>query len=414
MTTYNEDLADAAAAADATGTDYEILLGAVAADAADGITYLASKELISIADASIAALTQDIQQWHHLMAGAAAADTTLPEVLANLIERIVAATAVDHTAILAGVASDAMTATDAAAPGWQLALTDAGDIADDVVGIRAHIMALADALRATGAADGQRTALVDAVSEAVVQAVMAEGWSLDAADSSAVSDAVVSYASYFSNLVSAGAASDAVAPGLTVSLIAADSGAAVDSVAAAMSMLADLSSEALVYASIRLGDGDFSGWVMNTRNKAASQYTNIPFESLATFRGRTYGAGDGGIYEMTGSDDDGANIESQVVTGLLDLGLGVQKRGPELFFAVTGDGRLLLKVVTTQATGNKTEDWYLSRADSRVGTAMREGRFTIGRGLKSRYWQYTLTNVDGGTLDLTGLQWHPLLLDRRC
>jgi hypothetical protein len=37
----------------------------------------------------------------------------------------------------------------------------------------------------------------------------------------------------------------------------------------------------------------------------------------------------------------------------------------------------------------------------------------VGQGLRSRYWQFELTNVDGGDFELDVLELYPLFLGRR-
>jgi hypothetical protein len=37
----------------------------------------------------------------------------------------------------------------------------------------------------------------------------------------------------------------------------------------------------------------------------------------------------------------------------------------------------------------------------------------IGKGLRSRYWQFELVNIDGADFDLDTIEFHPVLLTRR-
>jgi|TARA_B110000879_G_C10684434_1_gene322985 hypothetical protein len=77
----------------------------------------------------------------------------------------------------------------------------------------------------------------------------------------------------------------------------------------------------------------------------------------------------------------------------------------------TSSNELVLKVMSVD-DGELFEHWYKA---SPVGsnTAPRTGMVEVGQGLRSRYWQFELTNVDGGDFELDVLELYPLFLGRR-
>lgn len=164
-------------------------------------------------------------------------------------------------------------------------------------------------------------------------------------------------------------------------------------------------------ATLQLGDSIYYAWVVNTRNKAFTQYENYPFNSFCEFRGRYFGMAADGIYELTGPDDNGTPIQARVRLGLSNLGTGKLKRIPTMYLGYTSNGQLVLKITTTSPDGNKTENWY--ELAPQTANVAREGRIKIGRGLKSVYFDFTLTNVDGSSFALDKIDLYPIILDRR-
>lgn len=157
-------------------------------------------------------------------------------------------------------------------------------------------------------------------------------------------------------------------------------------------------------------EGVFEAWVVNAETKAPWQYDNYPFNSFA-FAGNKYLAlTDSGLYELTGSDDDGTNIDTVIRTGLENFGSNQKKSIPWAYFGYTSSGRILFKTITT-ATGKKVENWY--ELEARTADDDTETRVNIGRGLRSVYWQFELTNIDGAEFEFDDIQLMPARLKRR-
>jgi hypothetical protein len=165
-------------------------------------------------------------------------------------------------------------------------------------------------------------------------------------------------------------------------------------------------------ATIRIGDDVYAAWVINTTNKAFSEYTNYPFNGFADdLEGTWYGCAADGIYELEGPDDNGVAINAAVRTGLSNLGNGKMKRMPDIYFGYTASKGVVVKVLTTTDDGEKIESWY--EMAPQAANVVREGRVKVGRNLKSVHWQFEIINVDGGTLGLDDIKLYPSILDRR-
>jgi hypothetical protein len=71
---------------------------------------------------------------------------------------------------------------------------------------------------------------------------------------------------------------------------------------------------------------------------------------------------------------------------------------------------LLLKTFTTDG-GQKIERWY--ELTDRTADATREARVKFGKGVKARYWQFEVRNIEGSDFSIDQLQVLPLMLSRR-
>jgi hypothetical protein len=169
---------------------------------------------------------------------------------------------------------------------------------------------------------------------------------------------------------------------------------------------------------LSLGAEDYTAYALSISTRdidgalvpAVVEYQNFPFNSFALFNGKYYGASEDGIFELTGSDDNGTEIEAYVRAALNTLGTNRFKRMPSMYLGYTSSGTMVLKVVTV-ANGAKVEDWYTLR--EKPADVMRDARIKVGKGLKSVYWAWELHNKDGADFALDIVELMPLALDRR-
>jgi hypothetical protein len=158
-------------------------------------------------------------------------------------------------------------------------------------------------------------------------------------------------------------------------------------------------------------DVPYVGLVMNAETHGFSQYDNYAFNSIAVFGGQLYGANTDGLYLLDGEDDDGDEIAWRIRTGLDKFNSSLMKGLDSAYLGYTATGRVALKCIVVNHAGDKIVHWYeLTGLDKEASSP---GKIQIGRGLKSVYWGFELTNVDAGDIALDVLELHPLKLDRR-
>jgi hypothetical protein len=159
-------------------------------------------------------------------------------------------------------------------------------------------------------------------------------------------------------------------------------------------------------------DGEiYDGVVMNTQNNAVTEYDSVPYNSMAQLDRGVYAACAGdGIYYMDGDLDDTDNIDAYITTKLTNFGESKFKRMERAYVAMSNNGPMVLKVITRNAQGALVEDWYELENTS---DTIRTDRIKVGKGLKSHYWQFVLTNKDGADFDLSELNFKQIKLSRR-
>lgn len=333
------------------------------------------------------------------------------QILSVLKERIIAASAFDCMGRFRSNAAAGGAFQDSIAAAWSMLLADQGSAQDDAAAVVRRLAALAETLQALGNVDGKLTAQAAVAVAAVLEGRVSAGWNAAAVDQAALADEARNTMAAMLAVSDAAQASDAIAPTLRMVLLASDAATVADDPVAALRALEELSDGAVLYCTIRLGGTDYQGWVLNTELRAVTEYRNVPFDSFAILNGRTYGAGDGGIFELAGDTDNGEPINAWFRPFLTDFGAAKMKCVSDIWIGTSAKG-LLVKVHTKDpATGNVTEDIY--PVEYSHGTGNDKCRVKVGRGLTSHWWTLTVANVAGADFAIDGIDWKPLILDRR-
>lgn len=132
--------------------------------------------------------------------------------------------------------------------------------------------------------------------------------------------------------------------------------------------------------------------VVNTVTSAVTEYDNYGFDSFATIGGVVYAAGADGIYELdSGTKDNTAPVHAFFETGALSFGSEYLKRMESLYAAYRTSGDILVTVSTDE--GKKYS--YSMKYDK--APTIKQRRVPIGKGMKGKYWQCKIENVNGAT-----------------
>lgn len=166
--------------------------------------------------------------------------------------------------------------------------------------------------------------------------------------------------------------------------------------------LADLITAAV---SLRAGNEEYVGWVINPNLAASTAAEGLNFLSMARHKAQYYGLKADGLYRLGGDTDAGADINAFVSLAQSDFGTPKQKRIPYAYIGAASDGRMLLRVLVngqsyTYGTKNPSRD-------------MAEQRVDIGKGLRGNYWRFELLNQNGEDFEIDKVKFLPVVLERR-
>ena len=146
-------------------------------------------------------------------------------------------------------------------------------------------------------------------------------------------------------------------------------------------------------------DEKFFTFATNLETGATSEYTKYEFNSLSD----GIGASSSGIYDLTGSTGDGADIDVLLELGKSDFGKIAFKRVTDSYLGVSSDGNLKLTVTTESGTASYT----LSPS-----TNLETVKSNLARGHKGRWWSVKVENIDGSSIELESIEVLIQLLSR--
>ena len=139
----------------------------------------------------------------------------------------------------------------------------------------------------------------------------------------------------------------------------------------------------------------YRAWALNMKNAALTEYNNFGFNSFAVFNGVVLAANGDGIRALgLESDDDGDPINGVVRSGKMSYGQTTVKRVPRIYFAGSSEGDLEFSTINDQG------DRYTYPLEANSNLGMQQRRVKVGRGQKSRYWQWEAANTDGGAFSV--------------
>ena len=139
--------------------------------------------------------------------------------------------------------------------------------------------------------------------------------------------------------------------------------------------------------------------VMHLFNHAVSNYINFNFNSLFHFQGHFLGTNEQGVFLLGGDDDLGKQIQMEIQDGVRDL----VKNG-----SITIPREAWLTYRSND--GMELDARFDEVADlpplmfSKVASMIRETRAKFGRGIKARFLQWTIRNVQGSDCHLESLR----------
>ena len=138
---------------------------------------------------------------------------------------------------------------------------------------------------------------------------------------------------------------------------------------------------------------------MHTERQALTLYTNFPFNSFCQFDGKVYGASDTGLFELTGTTDNGVAIPAIITGGVSDFGDSHLKVVDRVHVGYRTDGEIAFSI--TQHDDGQT---YRYPLPSNGASGVFGRRVPFGRGLRARYFQWSVANVNGADMKIDSIE----------
>lgn len=148
---------------------------------------------------------------------------------------------------------------------------------------------------------------------------------------------------------------------------------------------------------------------VNANTTAVYEWKDLDLRSLVSHNGVLYGITATKLLAFTGSDDGGVDIDAHLKTGKMRFGSSFLKRFVRLYLGGNAvDG--LTATVTTEVEGVETAHNYSFAGW--VGS-LRARRKKLARGIKSRFVQLKVANIDGGDFKLEQCDMDASVITRR-
>jgi len=139
------------------------------------------------------------------------------------------------------------------------------------------------------------------------------------------------------------------------------------------------------------------GLVENTRNFANSTYENgFQFNSIILFNGQYIGCNNSGLYLIGGKFDNAAKIDAKLTIPPLDFGKDVYNFVRDVWMMLRNDGPIK---ITVEPDEGSTYSYQTLKVDENV----HEERVKLGRGLKPRFYAFTIENIMGARFTLDSI-----------
>lgn len=129
----------------------------------------------------------------------------------------------------------------------------------------------------------------------------------------------------------------------------------------------------------------------NLKNRASSQYLNFDFNSACLFNGSILGAGDSGLFKLTGDMDNTVNIPAYFEVCETDLGVSNPKRLRAVYMSYESTTPVVMTISTeTPDSVQQTIVFPSTGGENKVKKEI------VSRGLHGSYFTFHVGNGSAG------------------
>jgi len=148
-------------------------------------------------------------------------------------------------------------------------------------------------------------------------------------------------------------------------------------------------------------------WAINAQTFAPSSYASFNFDSFAQVGNRYFAANENGLYELTGDDDDGAEIAATFMLARDPHKSSRPKHSGIAYLHGTSDGKMQVRVITAEGAV------YNYKTEAALDDVVKARRVKFGRGVESHYWQLEVRNMNGDDFEVEQIELVTIHKERR-
>jgi hypothetical protein len=145
----------------------------------------------------------------------------------------------------------------------------------------------------------------------------------------------------------------------------------------------------------------------NLTNMAVTQFCGYDFNSFCKIGDSYFGANDSGIFELSGNDDAGTDIDAFFELIVSDFGVSNAKKIRSVFVGGEADGKLTLTLKDDEDNSRP----YNLRLTS--GSKQSNGKVDVGRDGLGRYWQVRIDNTSGVYFAIDSIELLAVIMGRK-
>lgn len=146
---------------------------------------------------------------------------------------------------------------------------------------------------------------------------------------------------------------------------------------------------------------------INLSSMAVTQYCEYDFNSFCKIGNKYFGASESGIFELTGDDDAGTDIDAFFELIVSDWGISNVKRIRTAYIGGEADGALKLTLKDDE------DNLRVYTINLTSGSKQSSAKVSIGRDGVGRYWQIRIDNTNGGYFAIDFIEVLAIILGRK-
>lgn len=150
-----------------------------------------------------------------------------------------------------------------------------------------------------------------------------------------------------------------------------------------------------------------TGWVVNSISGGHAALTNMNFGNIINIGNRYFATSEKGLFEITGTKDNGVDIVAYASTPTSDFESRKLKSIADCYINVRTNGDIAFRLINDEQTDRSG---YIVECHDREGLHRR--RKKTHKGLRGTNWQLEVKNINGSTFEVTSVDISPAVLNR--